>query len=109
MNFASLTPLLEIRLAAWNLFFNCNRTSEKRKGKIMKLIYLTQKDNFYVAKALQESKLLGIIFSRKIREYEFEEDKQEWMYRGNGKKVSRTRQKYLNKWLEDHKKFIEKR
>lgn len=75
----------------------------------MKLIFLTHKDNHYVAKALQETKFLGITIFTKIREFEFKEGSQIWVYRNNGKRVRRARQNHLNKWLEDHKKFIEKR
>lgn len=73
----------------------------------MKLICLTHKDNIYLARALQETKLLGVTLARNIKEFEFRKDQQDWVYKGSGKKVSRSRQVHLNKWLEDHKKFIE--
>lgn len=72
----------------------------------MKLINLSKKDEGYKLRALILFKFLGITIFTTEREFLFKENEKTW-YTSKGKKVSDNKRIMLDKWLKDHKRFIE--
>lgn len=75
---------------------------------IMKLIKILKTSDGYEVKTLLTYKFLGKqIFSREQTYIKSKPDKN-WYVSGSNSDVSEQKQAKLNKWLNDHKKFIEK-
>lgn len=71
----------------------------------MRLLSITRKDEAYKVKAEIERKFLGAFIGSRIREYT-KKDKG-WYELGNGKPVTNEERRMLDRWLKDHRKFIE--
>ena len=74
----------------------------------MKLINISKSGDTYVVKALHPVRILGIQIFSFVKIYRLSEDGNYWFEEKSKKKVSRYKIIKLEKWLKDHKKFIEK-
>lgn len=72
----------------------------------MKLVNLSKQDDTYKLRALIPYKLLGVTLTSTAREFIYREKEGSW-YTSKGKKVSENKKMMLDKWLKDHKRFIE--
>lgn len=72
----------------------------------MKLVNLSKQDGNYKLRALIPFKILGITLTNSVREFIYREKDSSW-YTLKGKKVSKNKRMILDKWLKDHKRFIE--
>ncbi len=72
----------------------------------MRLINLSKKGDTYTVKAKTSSKLFGLTLSSTVQEYVKPVSEENW-YDIQGRKVSEKKKMLLNKWLKDHKRFIE--
>ena len=72
----------------------------------MRLINLSKKGDTYTVKAKTSYKLFGLTLSSTVQEYVKPVSEENW-YDIQGKKTSEKKKMLLNKWLKDHKRFIE--
>lgn len=74
----------------------------------MKLINISKTSDTYIVKAFHPFKILGFQFYTKVKSYKYDYDSKEWQEVDGKKEVAKEYQIKLNRWLEDHQKFIEK-
>ncbi|MDX1471415.1 MAG: hypothetical protein R3213_07955 [Flavobacteriaceae bacterium] len=72
----------------------------------MKLINLGKSEEGYNAKAVSSYKISGITNNKVVQRYKKPFDANNW-FNINGKIVTERKKRILNKWLKEHKKFIE--
>lgn len=72
----------------------------------MKLINLGKSEDGYYAKAVSSYKISGITINKVVQRYNKPFDANNW-FDINGKIVTKRKTRILNKWLKDHKKFVE--
>lgn len=73
----------------------------------MKLVNLQNTDDAYVAKAEITLRAFGVALGQKSKIYIRKEFENTWRERRTNKKVSPKEAAHLNKWLNDHQKFVE--
>ena len=72
----------------------------------MKLIRIISNKDSYIVDAESSVKFLGFrVFSR-IRKYKKQKDSNTWYRFPDSSKVSARKEEKLNKWIEDHEKFV---
>lgn len=74
----------------------------------MKLVNISKTGDVYIVKTMHPVRVLGFNIITNQRSYAFNEKEEYWYELATGKKVSKKKRSKLNKWLTDHKKFIEK-
>ncbi|MDR5590346.1 hypothetical protein [Christiangramia sp. SM2212] len=75
----------------------------------MKLIKVLKTSNGYEVKTLLTYKFFGKQFFSREQTFVKSEEEEYWTVPGTGSKVSMEKQLRLEKWLKDHRKFIEKK
>jgi hypothetical protein len=73
----------------------------------MRLVHLQNTDNAYVAKAEITLKAFGVALGQKSKIYIRKDSENTWREEKTNKKVSKREAAHLNKWLDDHQKFVE--
>ncbi|MBZ9730930.1 hypothetical protein LB467_14640 [Salegentibacter sp. JZCK2] len=73
----------------------------------MRLVYLQNTDNAYVAKAEITLKAFGVAIGQKSKIYIRKDSENTWREEKTNKKVSPKDAAHLDKWLKDHQKFVE--
>ncbi len=73
----------------------------------MRLVCLQNTEDAYVAKAEIVRKAFGIALGKKSKDYIKKNSENIWREKKSKKKVSQKEKAHLNKWLNDHKKFVE--
>jgi hypothetical protein len=73
----------------------------------MRLVYLQNTDDAYVAKAEISIKAFGVALGQKSKIYIRKDSENIWRERKTNKKVAKKEATHLNKWLSDHQKFVE--
>ena len=73
----------------------------------MRLVYLQNTDEAYVAKVEITIKIFGVAFGEKIKTYIKRDSENTWRDEKTNKTVSEREAAHLNKWLNDHQKFVE--
>lgn len=73
----------------------------------MKLVYLQNIDNAYVAKAEITIKAFGVAVGRRSKNFIWKDIDKTWREEKSNKNASQKETAYLNKWLSDHQKFVE--
>lgn len=72
----------------------------------MRLVNLSKKDDTYMVKAIIPFRILGLTIASPARVFIYQEKNNNWKT-SKGGKVSKKKKMILNKWLRDHKRFIE--
>jgi len=73
----------------------------------MKLVYLQKTDDAYIAKAEITIKAFGVALGKKSKTFIRKNSDETWRSEKSNKIASRKETAYLNKWLSDHKRFVE--
>jgi len=73
----------------------------------MRLVYLQNTNDAYVAKAEISLKAFGVAVRRKSKVFTRKTSENIWREEKSNKIASNRETAYLNKWLKDHQKFIE--
>ncbi|WP_037314703.1 hypothetical protein [Salegentibacter sp. Hel_I_6] len=73
----------------------------------MRLVYLQNIDDAYVAKAEISVKAFGLSVRRKTKIFTRKTSENIWREEKSNKIASKRETAFLNKWLKDHQKFIE--
>ena len=72
----------------------------------MRLIRIISKNKRYIVDAEVSLKLLGINFFTRTKSFVTAKDSINWRELPSKSKVSRKKEKKLNKWIQDHERFI---